>query len=370
MKLDHLHLQNFRNYGEQIFSFCPSQTILVGDNAQGKSNVLESIFLLATLKAHRGGRDRDLIKFGADTAQVTGSGDNLELRLMLRSGGRRSLAINGVSVPKNTDFLGYLPVILFSCLDLELIRTSPEVRRAWLDHSLIQLEPVYSHLSHEYQQVLKQRNALLKNCRSQSKILPPAEMTVWNQQLALLGTKIMRRRRRLIQRLQPLAQQWQNRISAGTENLEISYIPKLECPNWDDPLQIQDSLLSAMAEKQSIELLQGTSLVGPHRDEVQFSLNDLPARIYGSQGQQRSLVLALKLAELELLELVLQKTPLLLLDDVLAELDLHRQQQLLGVINDRVQTIITTTHLHLHNLDRAWQKGAQILRIHQGAILQ
>jgi DNA replication and repair protein RecF len=367
VKLHRLYLQNFRNYREQTFPLSPKQTILLGDNAQGKSNVLEAIFLLSTLKTYREGRDRDLIRFGANCAQITGYGDQLELQVILRSGSRRTLAINGVSQTKNTDFLGYLPVVLFSSLDLALIRTSPETRRAWLDHTLMQLEPIYSNLSHEYQQVLRQKNALLKHCRTQAQSLPPAEMAVWNHQLAQLGTKIMRRRWRLIHRLQPLAQQWQRRISAGQESLDIIYAPKLECANWDDPAEIHTALLTAMADKQSIELWQGTSLVGPHRDEVQFHLNHVPARTYGSQGQQRTLILALKLAELELLELVLQKTPLLLLDDVLAELDLHRQQQLLGVINDRVQTIITTTHLD--NFDRAWQNQAQILRIHQGSIV-
>jgi len=363
--LSQLHLQNFRNYQDQRLEFTASKTILLGDNAQGKSNLLEAIYLLATLKSHRVSRDRDLIRTNYDlgqiSAQIKSRHGVLELTCKLRQGGKRSFAINGVHQQRQLDFLGNVQAVLFSCLDLELIRHTPDSRRQWLDHILVQLEPIYASLMQEYHKVLRQRNALLKTALKQ-----PAELAVWNTQLVQTGSKIMRRRWRLIERLLPLAQKWHDQISGGSEHLAISYAPKLECDRWDNPEAVQQALWQTIEQKQSLELIQGTSLVGPHRDDVKFLIGDSPAREYGSQGQQRTLILALKLAELELMESVVGVTPILLLDDVLAELDLHRQNQLLAVIGDRIQTIVTTTHLH--SFEPAWLASAQILQVANGVI--
>ncbi len=365
MFLSQLHLQYFRNYRDQRLEFTAPKTILLGNNAQGKSNLLEAIYLLATLKSHRVNRDRDLIHTDYDQAQISAyiidKTYGLELTCKLRQGGRRSLAINGVTQSRQMDFLGNVQVVLFSCLDLELIRHTPDHRRQWLDHILLQLEPLYASLLQEYQRVLRQRNALLK---TDSK--PPPEWQVWNSQLVQTGSKIMRRRWRLIERLRPLAQKWHSQISGGWENLAISYAPKLQCDRWDSAEAVQEALWQAIEQKQSIEFIHGTSLVGPHRDDVQLLIGDRPAREYASQGQQRTLILALKLAELELIEAVVGKTPILLLDDVLAELDLHRQNQLLSVIGDRIQTIVTTTHLT--SFEPSWLGSAQILQVEGGVI--
>lgn len=365
MFLSQLHLQYFRNYRNQRLEFTAPKTILLGNNAQGKSNLLEAIYLLATLKSHRVSRDRELIHNDHDQAQISAyfidKTYGIELTCKLRQGGRRSLAINGVTQTRQMDFLGNVQVVLFSCLDLELVRHTPDSRRHWLDHILLQLEPIYANLLQEYQRVLRQRNALLKSDHSQ-----PAEWQAWNSQLVQIGSKIMRRRWRLIARLLPLAQKWHSQISGGVENIALSYAPKLECDHWDSAEAVQEALWQAIAQKQTAELIQGTSLVGPHRDEVRLLIGDRPAREYGSQGQQRTLVLALKLAELELIESVVGKTPILLLDDVLAELDLHRQNQLLSVIGDRIQTIVTTTHLA--SFEPSWLASAQILQVKQGVI--
>jgi len=365
MFLCQLHLQNFRNYQDQRLEFTAPKTILLGDNAQGKSNLLEAIYLLATLKSHRVSRDRDLIKMHHDLGQISAQIDTLhgklELTFKLRQGGKRSLAINGVHQQRQLDFLGNVQAVLFSCLDLELIRHTPDSRRQWLDHILVQLEPIYASLLQAYQKVIRQRNALLKAEQRQT-----AEIAVWNEQLVQIGSKIMRRRWRLLERLSPLAQKWHTQISGGVEHLTISYAPKLECDRWDEPEAVQQALWQNLQQKHSIELIQGTTLVGPHRDDVKLLIGDTPAREYGSQGQQRTLILSLKLAELELIESVLGITPILLLDDVLAELDLHRQNQLLAVIGDRIQTIVTTTHLN--SFEPSWLASAQILQVSDGKI--
>ncbi|AFY41012.1 DNA replication/repair protein RecF [Nostoc sp. PCC 7107] len=369
MYLKTLHLRQFRNYQEQRVEFNAAKTILVGNNAQGKSNLLEAVELLATLRSHRMARDRDLIKDGTDFAQInaslerdTGSSD---LNLTLRRNGRRSVAINGEIVRRQMDFLGVLNAVQFSSLDLELVRGSPEIRRNWLDTLLIQLEPVYAHILHQYNQVLRQRNAFLKKNQDSAISTQHSELALWDAQLATTGTRVIRRRDRAIQRLAPIAAAWHASISGSTEVLEIKYSPNIPLAQ-NQPEEVQQAFLQKIQHRAVAELYRGTTLVGPHRDEVELTINQTPARQYGSQGQQRTLVLALKLAELQLIEEVVKEPPLLLLDDVLAELDPYRQNQLLDAIQDRFQTLITTTHLS--SFDAQWLNSSQILFVKAGEI--
>ena len=379
MFLERLHLRHFRNYGEQQVEFLAPKTIIVGDNAQGKSNMLEAVELLATLRSHRASRDRDLVQESAAAGQITARLKRLAgpaaLSMTLRSSGRRTVAINGENQKRQLDFLGIMNAVQFSSLDLELVRGGPGERRRWLDVLLVQLEPVYAHILQQYQTVLKQRNALLKKRRSElakdgTSSIDKAQLAVWDAQLATAGTRVIRRRTRAIARLAPIAHQWHRDISGRLEDLEIVYAPNafpLEPEEQDNPSAIQQAFLAKIQERAIAEQHQGTSLVGPHRDEINFLINQTPARQYGSQGQQRTLVLALKLAELSLIETVVGEPPLLLLDDVLAELDLKRQNQLLETIQDRFQTIVTTTHLGA--FDAQWVQSAQVLTVDAGQIV-
>ncbi|MEL6491858.1 MAG: DNA replication/repair protein RecF [Cyanobacteria bacterium J06555_13] len=388
MFLQHLHLQNFRNYQSQSVAFGAPKTILLGDNAQGKSNLLEAVELLATLKSHRTSRDRDLVQEGFTTghikAQLTRELGVSDLNMVLRKGSRRTVVRNGETCKRQQDFLGSLNAVQFSSLDLDLVRGGPGERRRWIDTLLTQLEPVYAHILQQYNQVLKQRNAFIKQHTGEenSQPLDPTQMALWDAQLATAGTRVIRRRTRGLQRLTPIAQSWHKAISGDTENLVITYQPNVsltaeseptirpatESPTEiNEPSQIQQAFLDKIKTRAVAEYHQRTSLVGPHRDDIDFSINQTPARQYGSQGQQRTLVLALKLAELELIEAVIGEPPLLLLDDVLAELDLKRQNQLLETIEDRFQTLITTTHLGA--FDARWLKESQILTVHDGALI-
>jgi DNA replication and repair protein RecF len=263
------------------------------------------------------------------------------------------------------DFLGVLNAVEFSSLDLELVRGSPEVRRNWLDTLLIQLEPVYAHILQQYNQVLRQRNAFLKSHVDTSLKSIQSELAIWDAQLVTAGIKVIRRRNRAIQRLAPIANAWHSNISGSTENLQINYAPHVSLVA-NQPEELQSAFFGQLQQRTVAELQRGTTLVGPHRDEVELVINQTPARQYGSQGQQRTLVLALKLAELQLIEEVVKEPPLLLLDDVLAELDLSRQNQLLDAIQDRFQTLITTTHLG--SFDSQWLKSSQILFVKAGEI--
>ncbi|MGB3311433.1 MAG: DNA replication/repair protein RecF [Nodosilinea sp.] len=373
MYLTHLSLRHFRNYSEQQIDFAAPKTILVGENAQGKSNLLEAVELLATLKSHRTSRDRDLVQQDQPTAQISASVRRdlgmADLSLVLRQAGRRTAILNGEKLRRQLDFLGALNAVQFSSLDLDLVRGGPGERRTWLDTLLIQLEPVYAHILSQYNQALKQRNALIKQSYSgddgEAEPADATEFALWDAQLAALGTRVIRRRARAIARLAPIAHQWHQAISGQREDLQVHYQPNVPMAE-DDPQVIQASFLEKIQQRAIAEQHQRTSLVGPHRDDIEFAINDTPSRQYGSQGQQRTLVLALKLAELHLIDEVVGEPPLLLLDDVLAELDLNRQNQLLEAIQDRFQTIITTTHLGAFGSQ--WMTSSQILTVKAGRI--
>lgn len=373
MYLKSLQLRHFRNYADQFVAFTAPKTILVGENAQGKSNVLESVEVLATLRSHRASRDRDLVQDEHPAGQIDAnlhrdpSGLN-RLTMTLRSSGRRTVALNGETLRRQLDFLGAMNAVQFSSLDIDLVRGGPGGRRTWLDTLLMQLEPIYAKLLSDYQSVLRQRNALIKQCRGENgtaQSLDRTQLAIWDTQLVATGTHVIRRRDRAIHRIMPIAQRWHSAISGSTEILEVQYSPNVPMPT-DNPEQVKLAFLQKIQDRAIAEFHQGTSLVGPHRDEVEFLINGTPARQYGSQGQQRTLVLALKLAELELIEEVVGEPPLLLLDDVLAELDLNRQNQLLDAIQDRFQTIITTTHLGA--FDAQWLQSSQILTVKAGRI--
>jgi len=365
-----LHLHQFRNYLDQQVEFSAPKTILLGSNAQGKSNLLEAVELLAALRSHRTSRDRDMIRDEQPAAQITAilerDSGPVDLALTLRSNGRRTVALNSEAVRRQLDFLGHLNAVQFSSLDLDLVRGGPGERRNWLDTVLVQLEPVYAYILQQYHQVLRQRNAFLKLQQAGSSPAQDLEQsTLWNQQLAAAGARVTRRRAKMIERLAPLAGVWHQSISGSQEILEVCYAPNVAL-SLEEPATVVEAFLAQLQHKAIAEHHQGTTLVGPHRDEVELTINQTPARHYGSQGQQRTLVLALKLAELQLIEEVVGETPLLLLDDVLAELDLNRQNQLLETIQERYQTLITTTHLGA--FDSQWLHSAQILAVEAGKI--
>ncbi|MEM9511324.1 MAG: DNA replication/repair protein RecF [Cyanobacteria bacterium P01_E01_bin.48] len=368
MYLRSLHLRYFRNYVDQAIALSAPKTILVGDNAQGKTNVLEAVELLATLKSHRANRDRELVsdraEKGAILAEIERLGTSHELAVELRSQGRRTVRADGQVMRRRVDFLGQVNAVSFSSRDLDVVRGGPGERRTWLDGILVQLEPVYADLLDQYKQVLRQRNALIKAWDDSAET---ANLSAWDSQLVVTGTRVMRRRARLLARLQPLAARWHQQISGDREVLELAYRPQVPLEDvQSDGQTIQTQFWQEIRAKDAAERARGTSLVGPHRDEVHLSINRTPAREYGSQGQQRTLVLALKLAEVELIEQVVGDVPLLLLDDVLAELDLHRQNQLLDAIADKVQTLVTTTHLG--TFDARWLDAAQIIRVEAGRL--
>ncbi|MGI0480188.1 DNA replication/repair protein RecF [Geminocystis sp. CENA526] len=378
MFLKKIKLSYFRNYIEEEIIFHSNKIIILGDNAQGKSNLLESIELLSSLKSHRTSRDQDLVYkeriYSKIIADISRKFSDYNLGILLPLKGKRELTVNQEKVSKNLDFLGVVNTVLFSSLDIDLVRGSPEYRRTWVDNLLVQLEPVYCYIIKQYNLVLKQRNALLKNFKklginhyNELSSFQELELKLWDDKLIENACRVMRRRRRVLEKLEPFAKFWHTQISDKTEKLEIIYLPNITYKK-DDIDEIHHNIKLQIEAKRNGEISIGTTLVGPHRDEIDFLINDSTARNYGSQGQQRTLVLALKLAELQLIEEVIGEPPLLLLDDVMAELDLKRQQQLLDSLGNRFQTFITTTHLNY--FDDKLLEEAQIIHIEKGRIIQ
>ena len=346
IRLQTLQLQGFRNHSQLLVELEQPRLLVIGPNGIGKSNLLEAVELLGSLRSHRCSQDRDLIQWDKPLAQLRAGledGDRLELELR-RSGGRQARR-NGKTLERQLDLIGPLRCIGFSTLDLELVRGEPALRRAWLDRVVLQLEPVYADLISRFSRLLRQRSQLLRQKSRSSMGERHALLDAFDVQMALVSTRIHRRRQRALQRLQPIAQRWQAYLSAGTEALELRYQPgsRLEEEEAEEPwrLSIEEQLRAQRSEEERL----GSCRVGPHRDEVGLMLGGTPARRFGSAGQQRSLVLGLKLAELELVTQLFGEPPLLLLDDVLAELDPSRQRLLLDAVGNDHQCLVSATHL-------------------------
>ena len=360
IRLQTLQLQGFRNHSQLLVELEQPRLLVIGPNGIGKSNLLEAVELLGSLRSHRCSQDRDLIQWDKPLAQLRAGledGDRLELELR-RSGGRQARR-NGKTLERQLDLIGPLRCIGFSTLDLELVRGEPALRRAWLDRVVLQLEPVYADLISRFNRLLRQRSQLLRQKSRSSMGERHALLDAFDVQMALVSTRIHRRRQRALQRLQPIAQRWQAYLSAGTEALELRYQPgsRLEEEEAEEPwrLSIEEQLRAQRSEEERL----GSCRVGPHRDEVGLMLGGTPARRFGSAGQQRSLVLGLKLAELELVTQLFGEPPLLLLDDVLAELDPSRQRLLLDAVGNDHQCLVSATHLD--GFDAGWRAQSQIL---------
>ncbi|BAQ59645.1 DNA recombination and repair protein RecF [Geminocystis sp. NIES-3708] len=377
MFLNNIYLSYFRNYIQETVNFDSNKVIILGNNAQGKSNLLEAIELLSTLKSHRTSREQDFVYkdrlYGQVKADVSRNFADYNLAMILPFKGKRELTVNHEKLSRNLDFLGVINIVLFSSLDIDLVRGTPEYRRNWVDNILIQLEPIYAYIIKQYNQVLKQRNALLKSFKKQGitnyvnlSKSAQLELSLWDDKLVENACRVMRRRKRVLTKLEPFARFWHDQISSKTEKLEIIYLPNVEYQK-DEVEEINTKIKSQIEQKRNNEINMGVTLIGPHRDEIDFIINQTTAKNYASQGQQRTLVLSLKLGELQLIEQVIGEPPLLLLDDVMAELDLTRQQQLLDSLGNRFQTLITTTHLNY--FDSRLLKEAQIIEVEKGKLI-
>lgn len=336
MNIRSIELKNFRNYENLEISFDEGTNILFGDNAQGKTNILEAAYMSGTTKSHKGSRDREMIRFGEEEAHlktvVVRSGREYQIDMHLKKNRAKGIAIDKIPIKKASELFGILNIVFFSPEDLNIIKNGPAERRRFLDSELCQLDRIYLADLTNYNKILAQRNKLLKDMiyrPSLSDTLP-----VWDMQLIETGKKIIRRRKQFVDELREIVSDIHYRISGGKEELFLKYEPNIDDIFFEDEL--------SRAKEKDKKLCQTS--VGPHRDDLLFSIGDVDIRKYGSQGQQRTSALSLKLSEIELVRKSISDTPVLLLDDVLSELDSSRQNYLLNNISD-TQTIITCTGL-------------------------
>lgn len=336
MNIRSIELKNFRNYENLEISFDEGTNILFGDNAQGKTNILEAAYMSGTTKSHKGSRDKEMIRFGEEEAHlktvVMRGGREYQIDMHLKKNRAKGIAIDKIPIKKASELFGILNIVFFSPEDLNIIKNGPAERRRFLDSELCQLDRIYLADLTNYNKILAQRNKLLKDMiyrPSLSDTLP-----VWDMQLIETGKKIIRRRKQFVDELREIVSDIHYRISGGKEELFLKYEPNIDDIFFEDEL--------SRAKEKDKKLCQTS--VGPHRDDLLFSIGDVDIRKYGSQGQQRTSALSLKLSEIELVRKSISDTPVLLLDDVLSELDSNRQNYLLNNISD-TQTIITCTGL-------------------------
>jgi DNA replication and repair protein RecF len=336
MIIKYIELKDFRNYEELEISLDERTNILYGDNAQGKTNILEAAYLSGTTKSHKGSKDREMIRFDKQESHirtiVQKKDKEYRIDMHLRKNGKKGVAINKIPIKKASELFGILNIVFFSPEDLNIIKNGPSERRRFIDLELCQLDKIYLSDLAKYNKILNQRNKLLKDIYYRPDLLETLPM--WDMQLLEYGKKIIRKRKQFVDDLNKIILDIHKNITGGKENLMLKYEPNIDDIFFEDEL--------SRAKNKDLKLCQTT--VGPHRDDMLFSVEGIDIRKYGSQGQQRTCALSLKLSEIELVKKIINDTPVLMLDDVLSELDSSRQNFLLGTIKD-TQTIITCTGL-------------------------
>ena len=396
MKINSIILENFRNYRNLELDFDESRNIIVGENAQGKTNLIEAIYLTAFAKSFRTSNSADLISFGADSARVSTyiTSEDLEknINIVIRSDGKKMIKKDGKVIRRTTELLNNVVVIIFSPDDLRIIKDSPDRRRAFINRELSQMRPSYYDALRRYNEALREKNALLKgyfNVRKKtftradnislndiqsgaaaserspydnSRKFNEDMMDIYDRQLADSGYEIIRFRREFAEMLSAEAGEIMNKISGGREELRIEY--KTAC-DFVTGTEGRDILFSQIFHNRDRDIYNGYASLGPHRDDIEFYINGKDAKKYGSQGQQRTIALSLKLAEIRIARQMLDEPPVLLLDDVLSELDLDRQRFLVSEIDD-VQLFITSAELNDEVVKDL--RGGTLFRIEDGTV--
>ena len=359
MIITRAQLKSYRSYESCELEPCEGVNVLLGDNGQGKTNVLEALYLCCTGRSHRTRQDRELIRWGADFASVRVEAQRRdgshEVEILMPALGRRRLKIAGQEASRSGELMGHVTGVLFSPEDLRTVKDGPAERRRFVDMALSQIRPAYYYALQRYARALKQRNEVLKLAGAQSGLM--ATLDAWDAQLAEAGSALMRHRREYIARLSDLAGEVHRDISDGRERLEIRYQPSVSAGDG-----VQENLEALFGARDG-DLRRQTTCVGAHRDDVQILVEGRDVRAYGSQGQQRTAALAMRLSELSVMREQLGEWPMLMLDDVMSELDPGRRRQLVQRL-EGIQTFITCTDpddLAGAKVGRAWRvAGGQL----------
>ncbi|MGO3170208.1 MAG: DNA replication/repair protein RecF [Bavariicoccus seileri] len=347
MYLKALHLMQYRNYKSIDLEMSPGINVLLGENAQGKTNLIEAIYTLAMTKSHRTNNDKELISWGNDAAYISGElvrrQGKIPLSLQFISKGKVA-KINHLEQSRLSHYIGQMNVILFAPEDLALVKGSPLARRQFIDRELGQLNPLYLHHSVTYKSLLKQRNAYLKQL-NRKVATDRLYLTVLTEQLVKSASHILFMRYHFLKKLEDFGEPIHYKISDQKESLALRYVSGITITDEDTISTLYDKLLEKLKQHEKHDIERETTNYGPHRDDFSCIVNAIDIQKFGSQGQQRTTVLSLKLAEIELAYDATGEYPVLLLDDVLSELDDMRQTLLLKTIENRVQTFLTTTSI-------------------------
>jgi len=340
MKITTIQLNNFRNHKETFVDFNDGINTLVGQNGQGKTNIVEAIVVSSTTKSPRTSKENELILNGQNSTRVSinvaRNFGNVKIEYVIDKEQGKIFYINGNEVKKMSEVFGNLVTVYFSPDEIKIVSESPNERREFMDTDISQLSGTYYNLLNRYNKVLFQRNKLLKTERNRELLL--SQLDVWNEQLASLAAPIIKTRKSFIQKLTDPARQALKDLSKQAEDLQIEYVGA----KGTSIEELKSEILQALVYNTERDIELGYTSIGPHRDDLKFILNGLDARSFASQGQQRSIVLALKIAEAEIFAQELNENPILVLDDVFSELDTRRQKKLFDVVS-KYQTIITGT---------------------------
>ncbi|MDR6225361.1 DNA replication/repair protein RecF [Desmospora profundinema] len=368
MHVERLELRQFRNI-EALRLDCPEELhLFVGPNAQGKTNILESLYLLSIGKSHRTRKDKEMVRWDGDAARIQARirrqdrVDRLEIRLSAKG---KKVVKNGLEQRKLSEYIGSLTAVLFAPEDLTIVKGSPQVRRRFIDMELGQMSPWYIHQLTRYNQLLAQRNQLLKDT-AQGRYSSGDLLDVLDEQLIDLSTDVWIKRMTFVDQLTRWARDIHTAITQERESLQIQYQPSISLRDRNDAKAMAVAMADELRRIRKQEILRGSTLIGPHRDDLKLMVDGMDLHRYGSQGQQRTAALSLKLAEIELIRSETGTYPILLLDDVLSELDDFRKTHLLEAIRGKVQTFVTATGLE--GIDGETINRARIYRVRQGSI--
>lgn len=360
MFIKRLKMLNYRNYNALDIELCPNVNVFMGDNAQGKTNILEAIYYCAFAKSHRTSKDKELINWNGEHAfiSVDVGRERLDKRIdiSILKDGKKSIRINKIKIKKIGELFGNFNVVMFSPEDLRIIKDSPGVRRKFIDMELCQLNPKYYYNLVQYNKVLNERNILLRNRNTSSEMLE-----IYDMQLVEFGYNIIRDRIKYIESLNKYAEKIHSDITSGKEKINFKYISTIK-----DLENIKENFYTLLEKNRSKDCDRGITSIGPHRDDFFVYINDIDTKSYGSQGQQRTAVLTMKFSSLEIIKELTGEFPVLLLDDVLSELDFNRKKYILSTIG-QIQTIITCTGIE--DLYEYLDEKAKVFKVKNGEIV-
>ena len=355
MIVNQLVLNHFRNYESQKIEFSPGVNVLYGNNAQGKTNILEAIYLFSNGKSHRGVKDKELVQFGQETGNVTLFFDAYEREnrgeMEFYQGKRKKIRLNGVALKQLSRMIGYFQAVLFCPEDLYLIKGGPGERRRFIDSAISPLKANYFHALLQYQKIAEQKNKLLRQMSEFPQLRE--SLDVWNEKMSEAGARIMIYRAAFLKKLNELCGQIYEEMTDGKERLQLRYKPNAEVMLTDEE-SVKEQLMRLLEQGKIREMAAMMSLTGPHRDEIEFYINGAQVKQFASQGQQRTTVLAMKIAQIELVKQSIGEYPVLLLDDILSELDKGRQRFFMEQLRCE-QVIMTCTDAYA--MERGGQKS-------------